>query len=113
MTENAFGIMANRFHIYRNPDRVVEMCRAIASLHNFLRKEGGHQYLGQGNVDSEDANHQVVAGDWRNNPNGMEPLQPTRDRNPTTQAKENRDELAIYFAEGAGSVPWQENMIGI
>lgn len=85
------------------------MCRAIVALHNFLRKEGGPTYMGQGNVDMEDVNHSVVEGDWRNNHNHMESLAPTRDRNPTTQAKENFDELSFYFADGAGRVPWQES----
>lgn len=116
VSENAFGIMANRFrilltNIYQTPDRVVEMIRAIAALHNYLRKEGGHHYLGQGYVDMEDVNHHVVEGEWRRHSNNLESLQPTRERNPTTEAKENRDELADYFAHGGGQVPWQDQMI--
>lgn len=88
------------------------MCRAIAALHNYLRREGGQQYLGVGHVDVEDTNHQLVTGDWRRTPNAMESLQPTRERNATTEAKENQDQLAEYFAEKGGRVPWQDEMIG-
>lgn len=118
VSENAFGIMANRFrilltNIYRTPDRVVDMCRAIACLHNFLRKEDGQHYLGLGNIDSEDANHQVIEGEWRRDNTPLASLPPTRERNTTTQAKENRDELAEYFAERGGRVPWQDAMIDV
>lgn len=79
VTENAFGIMASRFrvllsNIYRTPDRVVEMCCAIACLHNFLRREGGQQYIGLGHVDAEDVNYNLIEGDWRLNNNGLNPL---------------------------------------
>lgn len=116
VSENAFGIMASRFrilltNIYRTPNRVVEICRAVASLHNFLRKEGGQHYLGIGNVDAEDVNHRIIDGEWRRNMNALSSLQPSRDRNPTTEAKDNRDQLAEYFAERGGRVPWQDAMI--
>lgn len=118
VSENAFGIMSNRFrilltNIYRTPDRVVDICRAIAALHNFLRKEEGQQYLGLGHVDSEDADHQLIQGEWRRNNNSLESLPPTRERNTTTQAKENRDQLAEYFTERGGRVPWQDAMIDV
>lgn len=119
VSENAFGIMASRFrvlltNIYMAPHRVVNMIRAIATLHNYLRRAGGHHYIGQGHVDTEDVNHQVMEGQWRQDNHGnITPLEATRNRNATTQAKENRDQLATYFAEGPGRVPWQDDMIDL
>lgn len=68
VSENAFGILGSRFrilltNIYRSPDRVVELCRAVGVLHNYLRREGGNHYLGLGQVDAEDLNHGLVEGD--------------------------------------------------
>lgn len=70
VSENAFGILGSRFpillsNIYRTPERAVEMCRAVAALHNYLRNEGGNQYLGMGQVDTEELNHHIVEGEWR------------------------------------------------
>lgn len=116
VSENVFGILSNRFrllltNIYRSPDRAVDICRAVACLHNYLRRESATDYIGVGNVDIEDANHGITEGDWRRNVATMTPLQPTRERNPTTEAKEIRDAMASYFTSDAGSVPWQDAAI--
>lgn len=116
VSENAFGILGSRFrilltNIYRTPDRAVELCRAVGALHNYLRKEGGNQYLGLGQVDGEDLDHGLVEGEWRQNVQPLASLQPTRIRNATVEAKENRDEMALYFSERGGRVPWQEKAL--
>lgn len=115
VTENAFGIMANRFrilltNIYRTPDRVVQMCLCIGALHNFLRSEGVGNYIGVGNVDAEDADYNVIPGDWRRD-GQLQPIAGTHERNAPVDAKLVRDELAAYFAEGGGRVPWQDKAI--
>lgn len=115
VTENAFGIMASRFRIlltdiYRSPDRVVDMCLCIGALHNYLRSEASSTYMGLGSVDTEDANHQVIEGEWRRSTQ-LQSVQPTHDRNASVDAKALRDNMAVYFAEGGGRVPWQEKAI--
>lgn len=115
MTENAFGIMANRFRIlltnvYRTPDRVVQLCLCIGALHNFLRIEGGGNYIGVGNVDAEDADHNIILGDWRED-SQLQPIAATHDRNAPVDAKVVRNQLALYFTEGGGRVPWQDKAI--
>lgn len=115
MTENAFGIMANRFRIlltdiYRTPDRVVQMCLCIGALHNFLRVEGGGNYIGVGNVDAEDADHNLIPGDWRKDAQ-LQPIAATHERNAPVDAKVLRNQLAVYFTEAGGRVPWQDKAI--
>lgn len=115
VSENAFGIMSSRFrilltNIFKKPEKVVHICLATAALHNFLRSESGTQYLGIGSVDQEDANYNVVGGDWRRNI-PLDVMQATRARNCSFQAKEIRDKMCAYFVSPEGSVPWQEKAI--
>lgn len=115
VSENAFGIMSSRFrllltNIFKKPEKVVQICLAIAALHNFLRKESGVQYLGIGSVDQEDADYNVISGEWRTN-NPLDSMQPTRVRNFSFEAKEIRDKMCAYFMSEEGSVPWQEKAI--
>lgn len=115
VVENAFGIMSSRFrilltNIIRSPDRVVQICFAIVALHNYLRMESPAQYLGLDAVDHEDANHNVIDGEWRQQPQ-LRPLQGTHSRNYSVSAKKQRDDLADYFCSEQGSVPWQQNAI--
>lgn len=115
VSENCFGIMANRFrllltNIYKTPDRVVNICKAIAALHNFLRQEGGANYMNAGSVDTEDANHGWVDGEWRRDSH-LEIMQRNHTRNSTTEAKALRENMTQYFSTPGGSVPWQDNAI--
>ncbi len=68
--ENAFGILAARWCIFRKPikanpilvDSIVKVCLC---LHNYLRLTDNAQYLSSGFVDSEDSSGQIAPGDWR------------------------------------------------
>ncbi|XP_039866215.1 protein ANTAGONIST OF LIKE HETEROCHROMATIN PROTEIN 1-like [Simochromis diagramma] len=67
VVENAFGILANRFRVFRtticlDPDKVVTIIFACLCLHNYLRDNRSDAYVPPGYVDSEDANHQLVEG---------------------------------------------------
>lgn len=70
VVENAFGILANRFRVFRTtislaPFKVVKIIFACLCLHNFLRQHRSDAYVPPGYVDSEDYNHQLVEGAWR------------------------------------------------
>lgn len=119
ISENFFGILVNRFRIFRQPINVGQskakliVLSAIA-LHNFLRKgESRYIYSPTTYVDSPLANGEVIDGTWRKEPmaNNMFPLEPSKDNNPTLSAKTVRDIFAEHFFSDAGSVSWQWNRI--
>ncbi|XP_067285679.1 uncharacterized protein [Pseudorasbora parva] len=113
--ENAFGILANRFRVFRtticlNPDKVVNVLFACLCLHNFLRSQKSDAYVPPAYVDYEDANHQLVEGEWRRE-GVLQSASMGRARNPSVEAKKQRDTLCQYFVSPAGSVSWQEDMV--
>lgn len=115
VSENCFGIMANRFrllltNIYKTPDRVVSICKAVACLHNYLRHDSARHYINAGSVDTEDANHAWVEGEWRHD-GQLEVLQRNQTRNSTTEAKALRQDMTEYFNTPGGRVPWQDQII--
>lgn len=117
VVENAFGIMSNRFRIFRRPidievTKVTSLVLATCALHNFLRKSShsSADYVPPGFVDMENADGTFTPGEWRNNipTNGLLPLS----HHPYTHshaAKAIRAEFAEYFMS-EGVVPWQEKM---
>ncbi|XP_054588663.2 uncharacterized protein [Nothobranchius furzeri] len=115
VVENAFGILANRFRVFRtticlHPDKVVAIVFATLGLHNFLRQQRSDAYTPPGYVDSEDANHQLVSGTWRSE-GALQSVSASRARNSSVDAKKQRDVLAQYFVSPAGRISWQENMV--
>ena len=68
--ENAFGILAARWRIFRRPiiaapDNVVIFTKATIALHNFLRVRESSSYCPPGFTDSEDADRNLLRGGWR------------------------------------------------
>uniref|UniRef100_A0A1A7WNN8 DDE Tnp4 domain-containing protein n=1 Tax=Iconisemion striatum TaxID=60296 RepID=A0A1A7WNN8_9TELE len=115
VVENAFGILANRFRVFRttiglDPDKVVAIVFATLCLHNFLRQQRSDAYIPPGYVDSEDANHQLVSGTWRSE-GALQSVSANRARNPSVEAKKQRDVLVQYFVSPAGRISWQDNMV--
>lgn len=115
VVENAFGILSNRFRIFRtticlDPDKVVTIVFACLCLHNFLRQQRSDAYVPPGYVDSEDANHQLVKGAWRWE-GTLQSVTIGQARNPAVEAKKQRDVLCEYFVSPAGSVSWQVDMV--
>lgn len=115
VVENTFGIMSCRFRllhtcIHRKPEKVVTIVMAIVALHNYLRRNSQGNYIGRDAVDQEDANYQVVDGEWRNQVT-LRGLPATRTRNYPLAAKTLRDTMAEYFCSAEGRVPWQEKAI--
>ena len=80
IVENAFGILAACFRVFRRPLMVsVENSETVVKgavvLHNFLRQEIATQYLTPKSVDHEDYRGHVSPGEWRQNANNGQQLQ--------------------------------------
>ena len=113
VVENAFGILANRFRVFRQPmllntasaKKVVLACTV---LHNFLRVQGSANKAltsDTGHVEHDDLPN-VQA-------HGLAPLQYILNTGRQLhEAKIQRDKLAEYFS-GPGSVEWQDRMVDL
>ena len=73
ISENAFGILANRWRVFRKPfllklEKVKSITYACLILHNFLRSEStsGKVYIPPNLIDFKDANGNIIYGAWRN-----------------------------------------------
>ncbi|KAJ8024979.1 Protein ANTAGONIST OF LIKE HETEROCHROMATIN PROTEIN 1 [Holothuria leucospilota] len=114
VSENAFGIIANRLRVLlttmqQDPKTVGTIVSACCCLHNLMRiRYPVNQNLV---MDREDDNHQLAPGSWRNDADltDLEPL--GRGNRATAAAKRQRGYLKHYYASPAGEVPWQMNMI--
>ncbi|XP_064475468.1 uncharacterized protein LOC135389338 [Ornithodoros turicata] len=126
--ENAFGILASRWRIFRRPinvkvENVDLLVQACVVLHNFLRVQeetapGREAYCPPGfadrNIDASDAED----GQWRNllarNPaNALEDLRPTLARRFSREAASVRNVFADYFVSAEGAVSWQWAKAGV
>lgn len=116
ISENAFGIWANRFRIFHttidlNPDKVCLLVQASVVLHNMLCTKSRDTYLPVGYADSVNADGSINDGEWRND-NSTSTLRPLRPQsvgnNRKKTANEIRETLARYFV-GPGAVEWQWN----
>lgn len=114
VSENAFGILANRFRVFLGPinlgpDTVSHIILAASCLHNYMVEKNKMWYTSVCDVEDLE-NHQLNAGVWRNDPSFTD-LAPSSDRNPSQIAKEQRFHLTNFFMSDQGKVPWQEHMI--
>lgn len=103
VTENAFGILANRFRVLLNvsqlsPQKVTTVTLTCCVLHNFLREELDNAYIGNSVEELESQFRFVYA------------LSSVKSHRPRTEALAIRNEFKEYV-NGVGSVPWQEKMI--
>ena len=113
-SENAFGILASRFqlflyHIHAYPENAAIFILAGVCLHNFLRERCGRSYMPPGSVETEDANQQVLPGDWRAVQGAVYNLPPTRARNSSDMAKGNQLVMSDYLVSDEGAVALQVN----
>lgn len=116
--ENVFGILANRFRVFRQaialePSKAVIITKAACVLHNYLRTESltRYTYTPPSLVDQEDTETgQLIHGAWREEPECMRPIAASSDRNSSLQAKQVREEYCSYFNTN-GAVSWQENAL--
>ena len=116
--ENVFGVLANRFRVFRQsiplePSKVVTITKAACVLHNYLRTGSltRYTYTPPNLVDQEDTETgQIIHGAWRQEPECLNPIAASSDRNPSLQAKQVREEFCSYF-NTSGAVSWQDNAI--
>jgi len=117
--ENAFGILASRWRVFRkpismNPTTVDNIVIACVCLHNFLKTENDalpvqhRDYCPANFVDSESQNGDVVLGEWRNEiSEALRDLAPSSAHRATKEAYNQRDSLANFFLTAKGEIPWQ------
>lgn len=102
IVENSFGILANRFRIFRKPislapETVMKLVKAACSLHNWIRKSGFSQH--SISVDIEDLElGRLIPGSWRNEEgsSGFRGLGHPSQQNPLTEARKKRQFCRIF-----------------
>ncbi|KAJ8368743.1 hypothetical protein SKAU_G00087710 [Synaphobranchus kaupii] len=118
-SENAFGILATRWRLFRkpialHPTKVKELTKAACALHNFLRTEtlSRQIYTPCSLIDQEDVvTGQVTEGAWRGEPEALlAPIRADHDRNPTAVAKRVKEEFKTHFLTN-GAVNWQDRVL--
>jgi hypothetical protein len=117
VVENAFGILANRFRIFRAPiplkvSTVKKIVLATTVLHNYLRTRKMLQFDAVERTDHEDKRTGVITpGTWRSTytEDGMVPIA-VRGGRIASAPKSLRDNLSNYFI-GVGAVPWQGRVL--
>ncbi|KAA0198255.1 putative nuclease [Hyalella azteca] len=117
VVDNAFGILAARFEVFRKEieldvsttDLIV---RAACTIHNWLCTVSPETYLGKGWADFEDAETgEIHPGLWRETAVELPPLRTSRAVCPyTKEAAKKRNSIATYFSE-EGQVPFQMRAI--
>lgn len=115
VVENAFGILAQRWRCFlgcmqQKPENVVTLVHAAVCLHNFLRMRLPGA-LRDRHYDREDADHNLIPGEWRQEANLVPMDARHQGRRELEEAKRQRQTLAAYFSSPAGSVPWQNEMV--
>lgn len=118
VTENAFGILTNRFRVFTtamslSPDKATTITLATLVLHNMLRSISSESYTPDGFLDAEKENGDVMEGEWRQESLGtsiFSNLPKTNTKNTSKNAQKIRDMFADHFW-GPGQIPWQWKMI--
>lgn len=118
VTENAFGILTNRFRVFTtkmclDPDKATIITLSTLVLHNMLRQFSYESYTPDGFLDVETEVGDIVAGEWRNENNGesvLQSLPKSNTRKATKNAQHIRDSFADHFW-GPGQIPWQWKML--
>lgn len=110
VVENAFGILAARFWVFRRPlnysdSAVKSMVLATCVLHNLLI-ERSEAYCPIDFVDYEDSTHILHMGLWRKDSDTLA-LKKLSSNMYQREAKQLRDAYSNYLCN-EGSVPWQK-----
>ncbi|CAL9705130.1 unnamed protein product [Knipowitschia caucasica] len=113
ISENVFGIMVQRFRVYKkpmevNPDLVDSVVKATCVLHNYLRHGALDQALQEEHQGGSEEDNSAAAGN--NNPCLLD-LQRPRGNRASAEALGIRDTLKKYFTSPAGELPWQYSRV--
>ena len=118
ISENGFGILANRWRIFRRPialepEKVRTITLAAVTLHNWQRSMSsiGKVDLIKGLVDEENSSDGIISGSWRHEEPTETWFPIANDKfgnRPTNISKTIREEFNKYFnMEGAISWQWR------
>jgi len=114
VSENAFGILANRFQIMlttmqHDPATVRLITTTCVLLHNLMRTRYPtmHNQL----VDREDDDHQLIPGAWREGRQMEDCVIVQGPNSANREGKQLRNLLKHWVNSDAGKVTWQDNMI--
>lgn len=115
IVENAFGILAARFRIYRtqinmSTKNIESVVRATCVLHNYLMTTSLSSYASSDFFDRENFEEGTTSSGLTTRRSTLEPLQRTRQGDSERTAKQIRNEFMSYFVN-EGKVPWQDNYI--
>lgn len=115
--ENAFGILASRWRIFRrpialHPDTTDHIILSAICLHNMLRERDivrapPRLYCPPNFIDWEDEHRVLQPGLWREGNNCLHNLPPLDRENVPQNGTQMRNELTKYFFTPEGEVPWQ------
>ena len=115
ISENLFGILANRWRIFRSPialspETIEDVTMTALTLHNYLRKSQSRViYCPTGLADREDKYGTLSPGLWRagHAPSTLLDIRvPSTGHNSSNNAKEIREIFKEYFCN-EGAIPWQ------
>lgn len=109
--ENAFGVLASKFRIFRReiemlPAGAEKVVLAAAALHNMLRRECGKTYMPTRILDHEIEDGARVPGRWRSEVQ-LDDIERSRTRNASEEAKALRELLGDYFISRSGEMTGQ------
>ncbi|CAH1965476.1 unnamed protein product [Acanthoscelides obtectus] len=115
IVENAFGILAARFRIYRtqinlSTKNIESVVRATCVLHNYLMTTSLSSYGSSDYFDRENFEESTTSAGLITRRSTLEPLQRTRQGDSERTAKQRRNEFMSYFVN-EGKVHWQDNFI--
>ena len=117
--ENTFGILTTKFRIFRraivaNPEKVTKITKAACCLLNYLRIYEMHNsasscfYCPPGYINREDAEGNVIPGDWRmESPGALQSVQHIGSNTYSSSASKLRDTLMDFMTTPEGEIPWQ------
>lgn len=123
IVENAFGILAARFRIFRKPieakpENADYIVLASCVLHNYLKQTDANypprvRYVPPNFVDYPEEFGDYRPGEWREvvqNDTGMRKTAKVSSNNYSKAAMIIQEKLEQYFMTEAGKLPWQETV---
>ncbi|GBN27803.1 Protein ALP1-like, partial [Araneus ventricosus] len=115
VSENAFGILAARFQIFKqriltSPMNATKIVMACCALHNFLIFRNPALYIPASSIDTElIENREIQRGNWRDSASEAFVPLVKRKSKPGQLAKDVRQKFCKFFNE-TGAVSWQADM---
>ena len=115
VVENAFGILATRFRIFRReiemePKGASVVVLAAVALHNFLSTEAPFAYLPKESCDWEGKDYRQHKGVWRAE-RAMPGGEATKNRNRSDRVKDMRNNLAKWCIQKEGELRYQYEVV--